>query len=240
LPDYYFFLSYARGDDRDSIEKFFQDLSVEVRSQAGLAHDTPVGFLDVHVHVHVHVHVDVDVDVGVPWSRALLQALSQCQTFIALISPRYLLSEPSGREWTVFADRLRGLERGGADLPALLPLLWLPPSQLPEVVAARQYRNHNMPDAYVRTGLRQIIRLQRHHDDYLDLVNNLARQVVGIANAHLVPPSREGLDFEQVPSVFHSQSKTDPVTGVPDQRVQFVIAAHGHGKVAEWLLCGGR
>jgi FxsC-like protein len=213
LPDYYFFLSYARGDDRDSIEKFFQDLSIEVRSHAGLAPDTPVGFLDVHV------------DVGTPWSHALMQALGQCQTFIALISPRYLLSEPCGREWAVFADRLRGLERGVADLPALLPLLWLPPQQLPEVVAARQYRNHHMPDAYDRTGLRQIIRLQRHHDDYLDLVNNLARQVVTVANTHQIPPSPEGLDFEQVSSVFHSHTATDPVKGVPGQRVQFVIVA---------------
>ncbi len=161
-----------------------------------------------------------------------MQALSQCQTFIALISPRYLLSEPCGREWTVFADRLRELERGAQDLPALLPLLWLPPQQLPEVVAARQYRNHNMPDAYDRTGLRQIIRLQRHHDDYLDMVTNLARQVVSIANSRQVPPSPEGLDFEQVSSVFHSSTTTSPVTVIPGQRVQFVIVAPSHGDLA--------
>jgi FxsC-like protein len=211
LSDYYFFLSYARGDDRDSIEKFFRDLSAEVRTHAGLPLDTVVGFLDVHV------------DVGTRWSRALMQALRQCQTFIALVSPRYLRSEPCGREWTVFDNRLN--QSGGQDVPALIPLLWLPPPQLPEVVSARQYRNHTMPDAYDRTGLRQIIRLQRHHDDYLDMLNDLARQIVSIATTRAVPTSSQEPDFDEIPSAFHAASAGDTTAGVAAHQVEFVVAA---------------
>jgi FxsC-like protein len=173
--------------------------------------DAVVGFLDVHI------------EVGTPWSRALMQALGQCQTFVALVSPRYLLSEPCGREWTVFAERLE--QSGMQDLPALLPLMWLPPLQLPEVVSARQYRNHNMPEAYDRTGLRQIIRLQRYRDDYLEMVNHLARQIVSIAVSRAVPPSHHELDFGQIPSVFHTSSSTAPATVGSAQQVEFVVAA---------------
>ncbi|BCB82576.1 hypothetical protein Pflav_089860 [Phytohabitans flavus] len=117
----YFFLSYARGDDDLSVQKFFHDLSAEVRAHAGLASGEEVGFFDVH-----------SLEVGASWSPRLVDALSQCQSFIALVSPRYLLSEPCGREWAVFSDRIRRYEREvGVTPSALLPLLWLPHPSCP-------------------------------------------------------------------------------------------------------------
>jgi FxsC-like protein len=104
-------------------------------------------------------------------------------------------------------------------------LLWLPPPQLPDAVAARQYHNHSMPDAYNRTGLRQIIRLQRHHDDYLDMLNDLARQIVAIAVRQAVPVSSQELDFHEIPSAFHTATAADPVTVASAHQVEFVVAA---------------
>ena len=221
----YFFLSYARGDDDDSVQRFFHDLSKEVRAHAGLAAGEEVGFFDVH-----------SLEVGATWSPRLVEALSRCQSFIALVSPRYLLSEPCGREWSIFADRVRRYEREvGVSPSVMLPLLWLPPQRLPEVVAALQYHNDILPEAYIRTGLRQMMRLQRNQDSYLELIAELARQIVHTASAHRVPRAASGVDFKDVPSAFHARvSGRAAVPGEPGQtpHVQFVVAAPARGDLA--------
>jgi FxsC-like protein len=222
----YFFLSYARGDDDVSVQKFFNDLSVEVRAHAGLAAGVEVGFFDVH-----------SLEVGASWSPRLVEALSGCQSFIALVSPRYLVSEPCGREWTIFADRVRRYERDVGVMPsALLPLLWLPPAQLPEPVASLQYHNDVLPEAYARTGLRQLMRLQRHQDSYYELIVELARQIVQTAETHQVPQIRAGVNLTDVPSAFHSRAAGRAV--VPSQpgttrHVQIVVAAPARGELAD-------
>ncbi|GFJ84756.1 toll/interleukin-1 receptor domain-containing protein [Phytohabitans houttuyneae] len=71
----YFFLSYARGDEDDLVRQFFNDLSVEVRVRAGLHKDAEVGFIDARMKA------------GTVWSAELAEALSQCRSFIALLSP---------------------------------------------------------------------------------------------------------------------------------------------------------
>lgn len=222
----YFFLSYARGDDDVSVQRFFNDLSAEVRAHAGLAAGEEVGFFDAH-----------SLEVGASWSPRLVKALSECRAFVALVSPRYLVSEPCGREWTVFAERLhRYKEEMGVYPSALLPLLWLPPPHLPAVVASLQYQNDMLPEAYNRTGLRQLIRLQRNQDSYYDLITELARQIVQTAGAHELPHA-PALDFARIPSVFHTPAAdeatesadrpaaaTDP-PGHRPQYVHFVVAA---------------
>jgi FxsC-like protein len=234
----YFFLSYARGDDDDSVQRFFHDLSAEVRAHAGLAADQEVGFFDVH-----------SLEVGATWSPRLVDALSRCQSFIALVSPRYLLSEPCGREWTIFADRLRGYERDVGVLPSvLLPLLWLPPPKLPDVVGALQYHNDMLPDAYARNGLRQLMRLQRHQDSYYDLIVELARQIVQTADVHRVAPMARRLDFADVPSAFHPTQAGQSMALEPNQPtpsatptahaqyVQFVVSAPARDELASDAL----
>jgi FxsC-like protein len=211
--DYYFFLSYARSDDDEVIQHFFRDLSVEVRAYAGLPADTDVGFLDVQ-----------SMPIGVTWSRELMHALADCRTFVALVSPRYQLSEPCGREWGVFASRLKMLEESGQQVPpALLPLLWLPPEEVHPVVAAVQYQNSTTPEAYHRAGLRQLIRLQRHHDDYLQFVTELAEHIVR-SSRQSIPAPPDNVSFDQFPSAFHHPPSNNAVEPAADQ-VRFVVAA---------------
>ncbi|BCB87974.1 TIR-like protein FxsC [Phytohabitans suffuscus] len=234
----YFFLSYARGDDDDSVQKFFYDLSAEVRAHAGLAADEEVGFFDAH-----------SLEVGAKWSPRLVEALSHCRSFLALVSPRYLVSEPCGREWTIFAGRLRSYEREVGVMPsALLPLLWLPPPHLPDVVADLQYDNDVLPEAYGRTGLRQLMRLQRHQDTYYELIVELARQIVRTADAHRLPPGPVGLDFNHVPNAFSPAAFSPAVPNRVDaarqapppareaatttQFVHFVVAAPARDELA--------
>jgi FxsC-like protein len=197
---YYFFLSYARGDDDPFVQRFFRDLSSEVRSHAGLGANEEVGFFDAH-----------SLEVGAAWSTRLVRALSQCRSFVALCSPRYFVSEPCGKEWAFFAERVREYEHQRRQQPAaLLPLLWLPPRQLPPVVAALQYDNRDLPEAYRRAGLRQLMRLQRHQDSYLELVSELAQQIVETADTHGLPNRPFEVDFEAIPSVFHPSASESP------------------------------
>jgi FxsC-like protein len=199
-PRCYFFLSYARGDDSDSIQRFYNDLCRDVRDHAGLPRGTEVGFLDTH-----------SMDLGVAWSGRLMRDLARCGTFIALVSPRYIRSEMCGREWSVFANRLaRHTSPGGEPPAALLPLLWLPPQTLPAVIQEFQYANDLLPAAYGDKGLRQMIRLDRYRNDYLEFVDSLARQIVRTAEAGHVPPMGPPLDFHQVPSVFHPAAPAGP------------------------------
>lgn len=230
LPARHFFLSYARGDDSDSIQRFYDDLCAEVRDHAGLPRGTEVGFLDVQ-----------NIDIGESWSARLTWELSRCSTFLALISPRYLRSEMCGKEWTVFATRQARSTRRGGDLPAaLLPLLWVPPTVLPPVVGEFQYENNLLPQAYGDRGLRQMIRLDRYRNDYLEFVYNLARQIVRLAEQPAVPPITVPLDLQQVSSAFHPMSGPGPgpddhtpidspsstaVTNTSELGVRFVVAA---------------
>ncbi|GIE84637.1 TIR-like protein FxsC [Actinoplanes regularis] len=229
MPDYYFFLSYARGDDRDSVRTFFNDLSAEVRTYAGLPTTQVVGFLDV------------EMQVGEEWARTLVSALGNCRTFVALISPRYLISEPCGREWTLFSERLDTLEQKdpAADPPPLIPLLWLPPPRLPAAIEARQYLNHGMPEAYSRTGLRQIIRLARYRDDYLEMLARLAQQIVEVATSERPVPTRPStLPFEQVRSAFHDAGRPALPGSGPVAQVEFIIAAPARSDLDALHLSG--
>lgn len=204
-PRCYFFLSYARGDDNDSIERFYNDLSAEVRSHAGLAPNTEVGFVDVH-----------SMELGVQWSARLMRDLVECRVFVALVSPRYLRSEMCGKEWRVFADRLgRHTAPEGEPPAALLPLLWLPPPTLPDVVEELQYRNDLLPRAYRDKGLRQMIRLNKFRDSYVEFVDSLAQQIVRTAEADCVPPATRSLRFQDVPSVFHPQAASERSWSAP-------------------------
>jgi FxsC-like protein len=195
-----------------------------VRSHAGLRADEEVGFFDIH-----------SIELGAAWSDKLVSALAECRSFVALCSPRYFLSEFCGKEWTVFAHRLRDYERSnGVQPPALLPLRWLPQRWTPDVAAARQYNNDNLPEAYGRNGLRQLMRLQRHKDSYLEFVSVLARQIVETAEAHPLPRLREMPDITRVHNAFERNSveltgpkvtTIDPLDVQRSDYVHFVVAA---------------
>ncbi|BCB82577.1 hypothetical protein Pflav_089870 [Phytohabitans flavus] len=78
------------------------------------------------------------------------------------------------------------------------------------------------------------MRLQRNQDSYYDLIVELARQIVQTADAHQVPHAAMDVDFEGIPSAFHS-AETSPVK-VPSQpgqsrHVQFVVAAPARGEL---------
>ena len=236
----YFFLSYARGDDDPFVHQFYRDLSAEVRSYAGMDATQEVGFLDVH-----------SIEFGATWSDKLMAALAHSHSFIALCSPRYFLSEACGREWAVFAGRMRIYERQtGIAPPVLLPLRWMLSRRIPPVLAERQYDHDNLPEAYRQTGLRQLLRLARNRDHYLEFVNELAQRVVDAAEFHDLPPMASPPEFAHVQSAFDSRHGGEAgqnirpapagIGGQPDF-VHFVIAAPGRAELqAQELISASR
>jgi FxsC-like protein len=222
----YFFLSYARGDEDDLVRQFYNDLSIEVRVRAGLHRDAEVGFIDARMQA------------GTVWSAELADALSQCRSFIALLSPRYFLSRPCGQEWQIFADRVTRYEEAmGMDPPVLKPLLWvpLPPGKMHPVAARIQFSSDLLGD----TCVRQLMRLHRHQDAYREFVFELAGQIVESAETHQLPEGHSYPDLESAPSIFHSPPASRPespngsegaATALDPLTVHFVVAALTRGR----------
>jgi len=174
-----FFLSRAAGDDDSYAMRFFRDLSARVRDISGS--DGDVGFVS-----------SVEGDNRGPWSAHLRDALGTCQVFVALCSPRYFLSEYCGREWWIFAERLRRYERAtGRRAPALLPVLWSAPS----VVGP----DAGDPDT---EAVRQLIRLRSRRPRYEAYLTDLASRIVASAEAHPIPVSASDFDPGTVPNAF--------------------------------------
>jgi hypothetical protein len=69
--------------------------------------------------------IDTAMDVGGRWSKQIIHALATCQVFMPIYSPSYPTSDFCGREWTVFARRLRAAATG-QEANAIVPVLWTP------------------------------------------------------------------------------------------------------------------
>jgi FxsC-like protein len=212
----YFFLSYARSDDDPFVEQFFRDLCAEVRVRAGLASSAEVGFFDTH-----------SIGIGASWSSELVDALARCSSFLALCSPRYFLSPACGQEWQLFSDRIRWhLQTTGNRCHSLIPVLWLPPRRVPKAVGEIQYVNNMFGEVYRRDGLRQLLRLHRNRDDYLESLTILADQIVEHASVNtLLPMPAEAVPrFEDLRNAFQDQTAAVHLNGA-------VLAESTHGSM---------
>lgn len=207
----YFFLSYAHSRSDHLVEAFFDDLTGEVREHAGCDRDDEVGFLDRR-NLHIGDH----------WPPALIRALQECRTFVALCSPRYFRSIPCGKEWDVFARRLANDPAPGPPAPALVPLLWLP-VDVPPHLTHLQYHDWSFGSAYREHGLRRLLRLRKHRDDYLEFVTSVAVRIVTTARSHHPPPLVPPPTFADAVNAFAAPVATSAST--PKQRQRGRIAA---------------
>ncbi|GIJ06806.1 TIR-like protein FxsC [Micromonospora andamanensis] len=220
----YFFLSYARGDEDALVQKFYEDLSAEVRLIAGLSRDERVGF------------VDRTILLGERWPQRLVEALGSCRSFLALMTPRYFQSRVCGQEWQLFAERTARFEsQRRVDTSLLKPLMWIPaqPGRIHPVAQPLQYTSDSLGDLYQRLGVRQLMRLQRHSDDYRTFLFELASQIVTSVEANPLPEQHRPVDLQAVDSAFHPEEATNGVDrgtaaggdATDPMRVHFVVAA---------------
>lgn len=188
----YFFLSYAHGDRADDqrVERFFDDLSTEIRVLTGDDHDEIVGFRDFG-----------SLRVGDTWPLKLIDALCRAWTFVALLSPRYVRSRLCGKEWTVFARRVTAYRaETGALAPSIIPVFWVP-TELPPALADIQQRDPSFGELYQTHGLRYLMRLD-HEREAAAFIGALAHRIVDVARRFPLPPLHRRPDFHTVPSVF--------------------------------------
>jgi FxsC-like protein len=193
----YFFVSYARGDEDELVHRFYEDLSAEVRLRAGEPRDKVVGF------------IDRTIQVGQRWPRRLLEALATCGSFLALMTPRYFQSVPCGKEWYLFGERTRRYDAAALTESSLLkPLMWIPtpPTKMHPIADPIQHYSAALGRTYQRLGVRQLMRLQRHQDDYRSFVFELAGQIVDGVERHPIPTGAWTVGFDQAVSAFHGPS----------------------------------
>lgn len=208
----YFFLSSAPEEEEIFVERFYHDLSSEVRERAPATSTRDVGFLDLR---RLDSH---------PWPPDTRAALSTTQTFVPLCSAAYFLSSTCGRAWSVFIDRLRRHElETGHRSRALIPVTWsaygLPADALDE--AGLDIVPHRTPG---NEDLRVLIRLRSHRSAYRAFVASLAHHVVEVAHGQRLSPSPPGTDVDQAASAFDLRPRWAEAEDAP-QRVHFLVAA---------------
>jgi hypothetical protein len=189
-----FLLSYARAkgpvrppefvaDANESVERLFMDLSNRVAQLIPLPAGRDPGFMDR------------SLEAGERWSDELLQNLSTCRVFVALLSDPYLhRSRWCAMEWDLFARRqVRRVRDTGRDYGTpILPILWTPMEQpVPGVVAAVQrFVPSGVPPEYrhiyVSEGVLGMSHV--HNDAYKAIVWKIARQIQIILSSFQVEP----------------------------------------------------
>ncbi len=201
----YFFLSYAHspsltgdwGADPDRwVQSLFKDLTAAV---AELAHHGSEPAPE-------YGYIDKQTPVGSDLKSELTGALSRCQVFVPLYSPRYFAMSWPGREWACFEDRLKAT---GLQNPSrrIVPVLWIPlldqrtMADLPGPIGA------DPGSPYAENGLRALLRLHPYEREYRAIVRRLATQIVDLAELTPIPPS-PARHIDEVPSRFPPEDGT--------------------------------
>jgi len=222
-----FFVSYASSDRDGYLAQFIRDLTDEVRRKLGDKRDDHIRFWDTD-----------DVDMGDVWPTRLADALRTSKLFLCLLSPAYFNSGYCGKEFEVFRTRLAMVKLPGRQR-AIFPLLWeIPRSPLPAAVEPFQYSNEDFPPIYAKEGLRYLMKLSKHRDDYMIFVDRLATKLVVAGDAN-PPPVPESINsFSEIPSAFQTSlvDTSNSSDGGPN-KVSFVFVA---GSTAELETISGR
>jgi FxsC-like protein len=225
---YWFYFSYARRDLDRYARMFFDDLYQEFRSRTGLSSEA-LGFFDT-----------AELHTGEAWPATISEALRTSRAAVCLFSPAYLASEFCGKEFQVFQDRLSLYHLGAVGSMAILPVVWIPPSgAVGNVIAQLQSASADFPPAYVQEGLRYLMRLRKHQDDYQAFVSQFARLLVQAAETYPLPALASLPPFAEIRSAFaeirsafgESQSSHSAVRTGP-QYAEFAFAAAAPSEIS--------
>ncbi|MER6159196.1 TIR-like protein FxsC [Streptomyces sp. NPDC001868] len=213
LEQPYFFLSYARQDDRAAyVGRFYNDL-LEALDLPGSVSARQPTFRDV-----------VNIMLGDDWLLELSRAVGSCRSMVALYSPAYFRSEYCGKEWTHFAARVRRYQEMTSVPPrALVPVLWepVPQRRMPAEVRAVQYTEPGLGEEYLRHGLLQLMQSDPGGPAYRHVVEQVARRVRMAADPFNLPIDEPpAFDLSEVRGCF-PVNETPELTG----HVRIFVAA---------------
>jgi len=186
-----FYISYARSDLDESLERFFGDLEREVRTFTGSSASSRSGF------------VDLDIAAGTDWQQQLEGAIQRSRVLVPMYSPAYFSSENTGKEFQHF------LARAASQKIGILPVIWVQPAgPLPSPVKAITYTSPTFPEEYRNLGLRSLMRLRRYDDTYHKFLMAYAQRLVEVAREIRIPTGMATL--AATPSAFAAAGTPPP------------------------------
>jgi FxsC-like protein len=203
---YWFFVSYARQDSEgdSKLKQFYDELIKEVLLIEHFP-DGEVGFFDIE-----------GIEFGAPWKDELARALRTSRVMLMLSSPAYVNSDYCGKEFQVFYERQSAYSRNSKppDTPHLiLPILWGPPNKgYPELIQALQYTDSQFPAIYAEQGLKHMMNLTEHADDYVRFRRRLATIIVEEGKKHVLPELKVLGPLDRIKNAF---APTQPGTAKP-------------------------
>jgi FxsC-like protein len=214
-----FFVSYARSDRDSYLEQFVLDLTEEVRRKLGEKRNENIRFWDTQ-----------DIDVGDVWPEKLRDALRVSRFCVCLLSPGYFNSEYCGKEFQVFKLR-QSLNKRFSGTRPIFPVLWeAPRGPLPDAVQSLQYTTDDFPVTYVDEGLRYLMKLSKHKDDYLLFVDRLAAKLVEAGDTEPLPELEVLDSLSNVASAFRFSNNVENDEGGPSN-VRFVFVAASQSEI---------
>lgn len=173
------------------IARFFDDLSENVAELVSRPAGSDPGF------------IDRGMPGGTRWTDELLEAVSSCQVFISMLSPRYFLSELCGMEWDAFSRRtVIRRSRQRARRSCITPVIWAPfhNEQVPSVIReVERFVPTSLPDRetgsqYEKSGIYGLLRLKQE-SDYAAIVWQLALHIADLHHEYRVEPLAETRDL---------------------------------------------
>lgn len=197
----YFFLSYARRDDRGDafVKRFYEDLVAELDG-LGVDCSGQQPFRDVE-----------RIALGMDWERTLSREVGHCRALVALCSPAYVNSLYCGKEWAAFEARLvKYREQTDIDVPALIPVLWAPlHGAMPPEIGQYQYFEAPMTQEYLEQGLLGLLRSDPGGRAYRTVLSLVAKRVRYAADLFRLPRAQD-LDLRAVRSPFEGWEPAGP------------------------------
>ena len=185
---HWFFLSYARDDNKDGyVKKFYEDLRRAVAGKTGTINENEAGFFDGEA-----------IEPGTKWSQELGDALQQSRCFISVFSPTYFQKKFCGKEWSVFDERQAAYAAtlaAGAPTPNLMiPILWEKKKYvepvIPSALSAIQFNHDDFGDKYTEYGLRQMMKLNKFRDAYESFIDVFSDKLIDTARTQRVRVSQ--------------------------------------------------
>ncbi len=192
-----YYISYARADLDESLERFFGDLEREVRTLSGMSGSARVGF------------VDLDIAAGTDWQQQLESAVQRSRVLVPMYSPAYFASENTGREFQHFINRT------ATQQTPILPVIWVQPPAIPPAAGPITYTSPTFPEEYKNLGLRSLLRLRRYDDTYQAFLTAYAQRLVEVAHQVRLPAAATP-PLAETSNAF----ATDPGATVGGERVQ--------------------
>ncbi len=199
----FFFFSYVHDDNDEFLEKFFNDLRDEVAAVTTLD-KADVAFRDLS-----------GIGLMQPWRQEIVNALSTCECFVPLLTPRLIVHPYCGQEWEIFRRRLQVNPLPASGAPSrLMPILWRPlRGPLPPVISDHQRTHGTFGRPYAEDGLFMLLKQKEYDSEYARFLKRFVEMMIEAVQAAPLPASASPGDLESMPNAFQSANGRPAAAG---------------------------